>query len=50
MEKIVLDEVASVWMPVEACQWFYNDFTFFQHYQFYSIMYTDKDSNLISDI
>ena len=50
MEKIVLDEVASVWMPAKACQLFDNDFTLFQHYQFYSIMYTDKDSNLISDL
>ena len=44
------DEAASVWLPVKACQWFYNDFTLFQHFQFLFIMYTDSDSNLISDI
>ena len=31
-----------------SLSWFYNDFTLFQHYQFLFLMYTDKDSNLIS--
>ena len=44
------DEAASVWMPAKACQWFYNDFTLFLAVPVLSNMYTDKDSNLISDL
>ena len=37
-----------------GCQWklswFYNDFTLFQQYLFLFLMYTNKDSNLISDL
>ena len=34
----------------KSLSWFYNDFTLFQHYQFLFLVYTDKDSNLISDL
>ena len=37
-------------MPVKACQWFYNDFTLFSALPVLFNMYTDKDSNLISDL
>ena len=33
----------------KSLSWFYNDFTLFQHYKFLFLIYTDKDSNLISD-
>ena len=36
-------------MPAKACQWFY-DFTLFSADPVLSNMYTDKDSNLISDL
>ena len=32
----------------KSLSWFYNDFTLFQQYQFLFLMYTNKDSNLIS--
>ena len=44
------DEVASAWKPVKACHDFNNDFTLFTAVPVLSIMYTDKDSNLISKI
>ena len=34
----------------KSLSWFYNDFTLFQQYQILFLMYTDKDSNLISDL
>ena len=37
-------------MPAKACQWFYNDFTLFSALPVLFNMYTDKDSNLISDL
>ena len=37
-------------MPAKACQWFYNDFTLFSALPVLFFMYTDKDSNLISDL
>ena len=37
-------------MPAKACQRFYNDFTMFSALPVLFNMYTDKDSNLISEL
>ena len=42
--------MASVWKPAKACLDFNNDFTLFTAVPALSNMYTDKDSNLISDL
>ena len=42
--------MASVWKPAKACHDFNNDFTLFTAVPVLSNMYTDKDSNLISDL
>ena len=35
---------------LKACHGLINDFILFYHYQISFIMYTDKDSNLITDL
>ena len=44
------DEAASVWKPVKACHDFNNDFTLFTAVPVLFIMYTNKDSNLLSTL
>ena len=40
--------MASVWKPAKACHGFNNDFTLFTAVPVLFIMYTNKNSNLIS--
>ena len=42
--------MASVWMPAKACQCFYNGFTLFQHFQFYSTEHTELKRNILRDV
>ena len=41
--------MASVWKPAKACHDFNNVFTLFTAVPVLFIMYTNKDSNLISE-
>ena len=42
--------MASAWKPAKVCHDFNNVFTLFPAFPVLSIMYTNKDSNLISDL